>query len=89
MKDVIIIGLGPAGISASIYLKRSGLNPLVIGQDFGTLKDYPGKIENYYGFENPISGDTLIENGIKQAKKIKCRTSYRFSYFHKSNRWTF
>jgi thioredoxin reductase (NADPH) len=70
MKDVIIIGLGPAGISASIYLKRSGLNPLVIGQDFGTLKDYPGKIENYYGFENPISGDTLIENGIKQAKKL-------------------
>lgn len=70
MKDVIIIGVGPAGISASIYLKRSGLNPLVIGQDFGTLKDYPGKIENYYGFENPISGDTLIENGIKQAKKL-------------------
>jgi thioredoxin reductase (NADPH) len=70
MKDVIIVGLGPAGISASIYLKRSGLNPLVIGQDFGILKDYPGKIENYYGFENPISGDTLIENGIKQAKKL-------------------
>ncbi|BCR35365.1 NAD(P)/FAD-dependent oxidoreductase [Mariniplasma anaerobium] len=71
MKDVIIIGVGPAGISAAIYLKRAGMNPLVIGQDFGTLKSYPGKIENYYGFESPISGDTLIENGIKQAKNLK------------------
>lgn len=70
MKDVIIIGVGPAGISAAIYLKRAGMNPLVIGQDFGTLKSYPGKIENYYGFENPISGDQLIENGIKQAKNL-------------------
>ncbi|MCD4826745.1 MAG: NAD(P)/FAD-dependent oxidoreductase [Acholeplasmataceae bacterium] len=70
MKDVVIVGVGPAGISAAIYLKRAGMNPLVIGQDFGTLKSYTGKIENYYGFENPISGDTLIENGIKQAKNL-------------------
>jgi thioredoxin reductase (NADPH) len=70
MKDVIIVGVGPAGISAAIYLKRAGMNPLVIGQDFGTLKSYPGKIENYYGFENPIAGETLIENGIKQAKNL-------------------
>lgn len=70
MRKIIIIGFGPAGITAAIYLKRAGFHPLVIGKDYGALTNYPGEIENYYGFSEPILGQSLIENGVKQAKKI-------------------
>ena len=67
--DAIIIGKGPAGISASIYIKRANLNPLVIGKDGGSLeKNY--KIDNYYGFENGVNGEELILKGIKQAENL-------------------
>lgn len=67
--DTIIIGKGPSGISAGLYIKRAGLNPLVIGKDGGTLeKNY--KIDNYYGFEDGINGEELILKGIKQAKNL-------------------
>ena len=69
MFDSIIIGSGPAGISASLYIARAGYNVLVISKKESTL-DKAEKIENYYGFENPISGKELKENGIKQAKKL-------------------
>ncbi len=69
MFDSIIIGAGPAGISASIYMVRAGLNVLVISKN-GSVLDKAAKIENYYGFENPISGKELKENGIKQAKRL-------------------
>ncbi|AUD62300.1 hypothetical protein BK010_01400 [Tenericutes bacterium MO-XQ] len=70
MKDIIIIGVGPAGISAAIYLKRAGLDPVVIGKDYGALSDYPEKVENYYGFGEPILGEDLIKEGINQAKRL-------------------
>lgn len=69
MKDTIIIGKGPAGVSAAIYLKRAGLDVLIIGKDLGALEK-SHKIENYYGFENPISGKQLLENGINQALNL-------------------
>lgn len=71
MKKVIIIGYGPAGISAAIYLKRAGIDPLVIGKDLGALEGYADLIENYYGFSEPIEGKKLIEQGIEQAKRLK------------------
>ncbi len=70
MKSVIIIGNGPAGISAAIYLKRQGIDPLVIGKDLGALEGYESEIENYYGFAQPIYGKDLIRNGIEQAKHL-------------------
>lgn len=70
MRQATIIGCGPAGISTAIYLKRSNVDCLVIGKDFGALKDYPKSIENYYGFKDPISGNDLINNGILQAKRL-------------------
>lgn len=73
MYDVIIIGSGPAGITASLYIKRAGFNVLVISKNQGALEK-TSKIENYYGFENPISGKNLIENGIKQAKRLEIDT---------------
>ena len=70
MKDVIIIGYGPAGIQAAIYLKRQGIDPLVIGKDLGALEGYDDKVENYYGLVEPIYGKDLIRNGIEQAKTL-------------------
>ncbi|MDP4118491.1 MAG: NAD(P)/FAD-dependent oxidoreductase [Bacillota bacterium] len=69
MKDVIIIGKGPAGITASLYTVRAGLNTTVIGKDSGALSK-ASEIENYYGFETPISGGELISRGIAQAKNL-------------------
>ena len=67
MYDTIIIGGGPAGITASLYIKRAGFNVLVITKGESALNKAK-KIENYYGFEKPISGRVLTENGEKQAK---------------------
>lgn len=69
MKNAIIIGKGPAGISAAIYLKRAGMDITVIGKDLGALSK-SHKIENYYGFENPLSGEELLNKGIKQAENL-------------------
>lgn len=67
--DCIIIGKGPAGISASLYIKRANLNVLVIGKDGGALEK-TNKIDNYYGFSNTISGKELLLNGLEQAKRL-------------------
>lgn len=69
MYNSIIIGKGPAGIAASIYLKRAGINCLVIGKDEGSLLK-TNSVENYYGFEKPIDGKELVDKGIKQAERI-------------------
>lgn len=70
MYDVIIIGAGPAGISASLYVKRAGKNVLVLYNGESNLEK-AHKIDNYYGFEDGISGKDLYENGIKQAKNLE------------------
>lgn len=69
MKDVIIIGKGPAGISAAIYLKRANIDVLVIGKGNGSLEKSE-MIENYYGFVEPISGIELLNRGIAQAERL-------------------
>lgn len=66
--DVIIIGSGPAGISASLYTKRAGLETLIVSKGIGTL-DKVEKIENYYGTPN-ISGKEIQKIGEKQAKNL-------------------
>ena len=67
--DVIVIGNGPAGISSAIYVKRNNLNVLVVSKNESNLL-LADKIENYYGFANPISGKDLYEQGINQAKNL-------------------
>ena len=69
MYDIIIIGAGPAGVSASLYTKRAGKDTLIIYSGNSSLEK-TDKIENYYGFENGISGEELYNNGINQAKNI-------------------
>jgi thioredoxin reductase (NADPH) len=67
--DVIIIGKGPAGISAALYTQRSNLETVVLGTASSSLLRTE-KIENYYGFEEPISGKALLEAGEKQASRL-------------------
>ena len=67
--DVIIIGAGPAGISASLYAKRANLKVLVLYHGESQLEK-AHQIENYYGFENGITGQELYRSGIQQAKNL-------------------
>lgn len=67
--DVIIIGKGPAGVSCAIYTTRANMKTLVIGKSDSMLLK-ADKIENYYGFEDPIGGKELLETGIKQALRL-------------------
>ncbi len=69
MLDCIIIGKGPAGISAALYTIRANLNTLVIGNGIGALEKAE-KIENYFGLVQPLSGKELAASGENQIKKI-------------------
>lgn len=70
MKKVIIIGSGPAGISAALYLQRSGkVEVCIISKGIGALAKAE-KIENFYGFAEPVSGRELHENGVAAAKRL-------------------
>lgn len=72
MENIVIIGAGPAGISAALYAARGNMNPLVINNGIGALEKAE-KIENYYGLEQPLSGKELYERGIAQAKALGVR----------------
>ena len=72
MKQLVIIGQGPAGISAALYAVRGGADVTVIAGGAGALAR-AGLIQNYYGFENGISGRELIEAGVRQAEKLGVR----------------
>lgn len=67
--DVIIIGAGPAGISAALYAKRANLNVAVLYHGESQLEK-AHKIDNYYGFPQGISGPDLYAAGISQAKAL-------------------
>lgn len=69
MTDVIIIGSGPAGISASLYTKRANLDTLIISNNKSALLK-TDKIENYYGFNDIIDGPELSRRGIDGAKRL-------------------
>ncbi len=67
--DVIIVGKGPAGLSAAIYTVRANLKTLVIGKnDSGLYK--ASKIENYFGFSEAVSGRDLLKAGELQAQRL-------------------
>lgn len=66
---IIIIGKGPAGISAALYLLRGGKSVTVIGRDGGSLSRAE-HIDNYYGFAEGISGSDLLESGWSQLSRL-------------------
>lgn len=69
MQDVLILGGGPAGVSAAIYARRAGYSVTIIAHGNSALEK-TAEIENYYGFEEPISGNDLLTTGERQAKRL-------------------
>lgn len=72
MPKIVIIGSGPAGISAALYAVRAGVDTTVLTKGPGALHRAE-KIENYYGFAEPVSGAELERRSIENAKRLGVR----------------
>ncbi len=82
MANVVIVGSGPAGVSAALYTARAGLDTTVLTKGPGALARAEA-IENYYGFEAPVPGAELERRGIAGAKAVGvsyCATCDAFFY---------
>ena len=69
VREVIVIGAGPAGLSAAIYLGRAKRDVLVVDSGKSMTRWEPD-IQNYLGFPEGISGDNLIDRGRSQAERF-------------------
>jgi thioredoxin reductase (NADPH) len=77
IENVIILGTGPAGLSAALYAARADLHPLVLaGTDLGGQAALTERIENYPGFPEGIGGAELADLFQKNAERFGARVQY-------------
>ena len=69
MGKIVIVGSGPAGCSAALYAARAGMETTVISKGIGALQKAE-QIQNYYGFEEGITGAELYRRGVAGAQAV-------------------
>lgn len=72
MEELVIVGAGPAGMTAGVYAARKGLNPLVISRDIGGQAIWSSSVENYMGFKD-IHGSELMQRFEEHMKAQRLR----------------